>query len=139
MNELHDDVVVALVTGGVDRVDVELSVSVECAIVLWEHVPGMNMDDFVTIDAVVENAVVVAAVVRDVVKDLEVVAAEALDVKGIGEHLVGRISCCGRWSCRAYRHRAMRRRGCARRKSRHRRRVCRDIFLAERIVAENVV
>ena len=42
----------------------------------------MNMDDFVTIDAVVENAVVVAAVVRDVVKDLEVVAVEALDFKG---------------------------------------------------------
>ena len=30
----------------------------------------MTMDDFVTNDAVVENAVVVAAVVRDVVKDL---------------------------------------------------------------------
>ena len=99
-----------------DVVEVELSVSVECAIVLGGHVPGMNTDDFVTNDAVVENVVVVAAVVRDVVKDPEVVAVEALDFKGVGEHVVGRISCCGRWSGRAYRHRAMRRKGCARRK-----------------------
>lgn len=43
-----------------DIVDVKLSVaSVERDIVLWEHVPGLNMDDFATDDAVVEKVVVV--------------------------------------------------------------------------------